>query len=101
MPSVLSGAAAAGTRVVASENDAPDMSYVREGEAGAPMLDNVVFGLGDAPVGYHVVKVTIDDLVSGKSVTRGVSVRVLAPESQKRGTPIGAPARSQALAAAH
>jgi hypothetical protein len=100
MPSVLSGSAAAGTRVVASERDAPDMSYVREGQPGAVMLDNVVFGLGDVPVGYHVVNVTIDDLVSGTSVTRGVSVRVLAPESQKRGTKFGAPERSQARAAA-
>ena len=93
MKDVLSGSARAGTRVIAAESDAPDFAYVRDAGADVAVLDNIVFGLGDAPPGHHVVNVTIDDLVSGKSVTRGVSVRVLVPESQKRGTRIGTPAR--------
>ncbi len=89
MPSVLAGAASAGTRVIAAERSAPDVSYVRSDSPAAAVLENIVFNVGDTPVGYHVYNITIDDLVSGTSVTRGVSVRVLAPESQKRGTPIG------------
>ncbi len=90
---MLSGSASAGSRVLAAESTAPDFSYVRDAGAGDAVLENMTFGLGDAPVGHHVVNVTIDDLVSGKSVTRGISVRVLVPESQKRGTKIGTPSR--------
>ncbi len=89
MPSVLAGAASAGTRVIAAERSAPDVSYVRSDSPAAAVLENIVFNASDAPVGYNVYNVTIDDLVSGRSVTRGVSVRVLPPESQKRGTKIG------------
>ncbi len=76
MQTVLSGAASAGSRVLASESSAPDLSYVRDDKAGPVVLERITFGVGDATVGYHVVNVTIDDLVSGRSVTRGVSVRV-------------------------
>jgi hypothetical protein len=93
MKDVLTGSASAGTRVVAGEAGAPDLSYVRDGAGEAVVLENIAFGLGDAPAGHHVVNVTIDDLVSGTSVTRGVSVRVLASDSQRRGTKIGTPAR--------
>lgn len=91
MKEVLVGSAKAGSRVVADESAAPDFAYVREEAPSEALLENIVFGLDDAPPGHHVVNVTIDDLVSGKSVTRGVSVRVLVPDSQKRGTPIGSP----------
>ena len=83
MQTVLSGAASAGSRVLASESSAPDLSYVRD-KAGPVVLEHITFGVGDAPVGYHVVNVTIDDLVSGKSVTRGVSVRVLESDQGRR-----------------
>jgi hypothetical protein len=91
MKEVLAGTRKSGSRVVAAEDDAPDISYVRDAAPTAAILENILFGLDDAPPGQHVVNVTIDDLVSGKSVTRGVSVRVLVPDSQKRGTPIGSP----------
>ncbi len=84
MPAVLSGSASAGSRMLASESSAPDLAYVRDAKADETVLENIAFGVGDAPVGYHVVTVTIDDLVSGKSVTRGVSVRVLDPATQRR-----------------
>jgi hypothetical protein len=93
MQQTLSGAVSAGSRVVANESTAPDMSYERNEVASAVVMDNIMFGLGDFPPGQHVVNLTIDDLVSGKSVTRGVSVRIVAPESQKRGTRIRTPAR--------
>ncbi len=86
MKEVLVGSAKAGSRVLPSESDAPDLAYVRDAGAGVPTLENITFSLGNAPPGHHVVNVTIDDLVSGRSVTRGVSVRVLDPDSQKRGT---------------
>lgn len=85
MKDVLVGSAAAGSKVVADESAAPDMSYVRQGPGGQVMLENIIFNLQDAALGYHVLNVTIDDLVSGQSVTRGVSVQVLEPGSQKRG----------------
>jgi hypothetical protein len=91
MKDVLVGSAKAGSRVVADESAAPDFAYVREEAPSEALLENIVFGLDDAPPGHHVVNVTIDDLVSGKSVTRGVSVRVLIPDSQRRGTPLGSP----------
>ena len=84
MPAVLSGAASAGSRMLASESSAPDLAYTRNAKAAGIVLDNITFGIGDAAIGYHVVNVTIDDLVSGKSVTRGVSVRVLDPATQRR-----------------
>lgn len=84
MPGVMSAKASSGTRVVASESDAADVSYARSEVAAGAILEHIMFGLTDAPVGRHVVKVTIDDLVSGKSVTRGVSVRVYAPNSERR-----------------
>ncbi|MCC6243421.1 MAG: hypothetical protein IT353_11305 [Gemmatimonadaceae bacterium] len=77
MKDVLSGSNAAGSRVVGNESTAPDMSYTRQGKADAVVVEYVRFGLGNAPVGTHAVRVTIDDLISGKSVTRGVSVRVV------------------------
>jgi len=86
MKEVLAGTRKSGSRVVAAEDDAPDISYVRDAAPTAAILENIMFGLDDAMPGQHVVNVTIDDLVSGKSVTRGVSVRVLVPESQRRGT---------------
>lgn len=89
MKDVLSGAATAGSRVLPNESTAPDLSYTREGGSEGVMLENIRFGLGNAPEGYHVVNVTVDDLVSGKSVTRGVSIRVLKPSSQRRGTGFG------------
>jgi hypothetical protein len=88
---LLSGSAAAGSRVLANEASASDLAYVRDAAAGEAVLENIVFGLGAAPAGHHVVNVTIDDLVSGKSVTRGVSVRVLDPKEQRRGTRLGTP----------
>ena len=84
MPAVLSGSLSAGSRVLAGESGAPDFSYARDAQAAAVVLDKITFGLGDAPIGYHVVNVTIDDLVSGKTITRGVSVRVLDPAEQRR-----------------
>lgn len=84
MQRVLSGAASAGSRVVADESDAPDVSYTRDEPAAKVVLNQLNFHLGDAPVGRHVVNVTVDDLVSGKSVTRGVSIRVYVPESERR-----------------
>ncbi len=93
MQDVLVGSAKAGSRVLASESSAPDLAYVRDASDGTAILENIVFGLDEATAGHHVVNVTIDDLVSGRSVTRGVSVRVLVPDSQKRGTGIGAPRR--------
>lgn len=86
MKEVLAGTRKSGSRVVAAEDDAPDISYVRDAAPTAAILENITFGLDEAMPGAHVVNVTIDDLVSGKSVTRGVSVRVLVPESQRRGT---------------
>lgn len=91
MKEVLVGSAKAGSRVLAAESAAPDLSYVRDAAPSEALLENIVFGLDDAPPGHHVINVTIDDLVSGKSVTRGVSVRVLVPDSQKRGTQVGSP----------
>lgn len=91
MKDVLAGSSSAGSRVLASESSAPDLSYVRDAGSGRVVLENIVFGLGDVSVGHHVINVTVDDLVSGKTVSRGVSVRVLDPASQKRGTPIGSP----------
>lgn len=93
MQRILAGSDSAGTRVVAGEAGAPDMSYDRTAAADGVVLDNIMFGLGDVGPGHHVVNVTIDDLVSGKSVTRGVSIRQVVPETQKRGTKIGSPAR--------
>lgn len=84
MQRVLSGSQSAGTRVVASESDAPDVSYERNELASVVMLNQLDFGLGDAPAGRHVLSVTVDDLVSGKSVTRGVSLRVYSPEAERR-----------------
>lgn len=84
MPAVLSGSPSAGSRMRASESTAPDLAYARDAKAAGVVLDNITFGVSDAPIGYHVVNVTIDDLVSGKSVTRGVSVRVLDPATQRR-----------------
>ena len=93
MQRVLAGTDQASTRVIAGESSAPDASYQRNAEASDAVLDNMTFSLPGVAPGHHVVNVTIDDLVSGKSVTRGVSVRVLQPDSQKRGTPIGSPGR--------
>lgn len=86
MKEVLVGSAKAGSRVLPWETDVPDLAYVRDASAGVPALENITFNLGDVRPGHHVVNVIIDDLVSGQSVTRGVSVRVLVPDSQKRGT---------------
>ena len=79
MQDVLVGTAKAGSRVLASESDASDMSYVRDEARGGVIVENITTGLGNAPIGNHVINVTIDDLISGKSVTRGVSVRVVLP----------------------
>ncbi len=79
MKAVLSGSATAGSRVLAAESDASDVSYTGEAAASDAVLENIVFGLDNAPVGNHVVNVTIDDLVGGRSVTRGVSIRVVRP----------------------
>lgn len=84
MKRVIDGSIAAGTRVIASESDAPDLSYTRDGDAAAVVLDQLAFSLRDAPVGRHVINVTVEDLVSGKSVTRGVSVRVFSPSDERR-----------------
>ena len=40
--------------------------------------------MGNFPPGRHVVEVRIDDLVAGTSVSRSVSVRVLARDAQRR-----------------
>jgi hypothetical protein len=91
MQDVLTGSATAGTRVLAGEVGAADAAYERDAIAADVVLDNINFRLPGVTPGYHVVNVTIDDMVSGKSVTRGVSIRVLLPDSQKRGTKIGTP----------
>jgi hypothetical protein len=91
MKDVMAGSRNAGTRVISSEDSASDISYTRQSAANDVVLEHVRFGLGRAPQGVHVVGVTIDDLVSGRSVTRAVSVRVVSPNAQRRGTRVGAP----------
>ncbi len=91
MQAVMRGARSAGTRVVAAESDAPDVSFDRGERAAPAVLENITFVLTDAPEGRHVVHVTIDDLVAGRSVTRSLSVRVLDPSTERRGAP---PARA-------
>lgn len=80
----MSGDVSAGSRVLANENDAPDMSYERSDVAGPVVLDNITFGLNNAPPGRHVLTVTVEDLVSKKAVTRGVGVLVFLPASERR-----------------
>jgi hypothetical protein len=87
MQAVMRGARSAGTRVVAAESDAPDVSFDRGERAAPAVLENITFVLTDAPEGRHVVHVTIDDLVAGRSVTRSLSVRVLDPGTERRGAP--------------
>lgn len=86
MKAVLTFSRSAGTKVLPNESDAPDVSYARDALASPVVLDNLKFGLSDASPGRHVVRVKIDDLVSGRSVSRSVSVRVLPTDAQKRGT---------------
>lgn len=85
MQQVMMGSKVAGTKVIADEADAPDISYVRDADAQPAILDYLSgFGFGDIPEGKHVVQVRVTDLVSGQSVSRSTTVRVLSPERQKR-----------------
>ncbi len=85
MQAVLRGERSAGTRVQAAEPDAPDMSFERSETASPAILENITFGLNNAGEGRHVIQVTIEDLVSGRIVSRGVGVRVLDPRTERRG----------------
>jgi hypothetical protein len=87
MKDVLAGSANAGTKVLANESDAPDVSFTRD----APSTDVTVdflstFSFDRVPVGKHVLQVLVEDLVAHTTVSRSVSVRVLDPAMQKRGT---------------
>lgn len=85
MQQMLSGSKAAGTKVLADESDAPDISYTRDASAQPAILDYLSgFGFGDVPEGKHVVQIRVTDLVSHKSVTRSATVRVLSPRAQQR-----------------
>ncbi len=81
---VLVNERSAGARVLADEPDAAAVAYNRDAPAAFAVVDNLTFNLSDAPPGRHVVQVTITDLVSERSVTRSVSVRVLAPDAHRR-----------------
>lgn len=88
MQQVMVGSKAAGTKVLANESEAPDISYVRDAEAQPAILDYLSgFGFGDVPDGKHVVQVRVTDLVSNKSVSRSTMVRVLSPRAQLRQPP--------------
>lgn len=84
MREVLVNANTAGARVLANEADAPAVAYTRDEAAANAVVDHLTFNLGDQPPGRHVVQVKIKDLVSGRVTTRGVSVRVLSPDAQRR-----------------
>ena len=79
MRGVLANSRSAGTRVIADEADAPAVAYTRDAPASAVVVDHLsTFNLGDAQPGRHVVQVRSRDLVSGKTVARGVAVKVRA-----------------------
>ncbi|MEP6781522.1 MAG: hypothetical protein ABJC26_16610 [Gemmatimonadaceae bacterium] len=82
--STIEASSGAATQVVKNESDAPQMSFVRDAVAAPVIVDQMNYGLADLPPGRHVVQVQVDDLVSGNSVTRTVSVRVLDPKVQRR-----------------
>ncbi len=76
---VLANSQRAGARVIADEAQAPAVAYTRDAPAAAVVVDHLsTFNLGDAPPGRHVIEVTIRDLVSGKTVARGVVIRLRA-----------------------
>lgn len=93
MRAILVNARTAGARLLADEADAPAVAYTRDEAAAAAVVDHLSFNLGDVPAGRHVVQVTVKDLVSGRVVTRGVTVRVLPPDAQRRGAPTARSAR--------
>ncbi|MEP6763081.1 MAG: hypothetical protein ABJB66_02160 [Gemmatimonadaceae bacterium] len=74
----------AATQVVNSESDAPQVTFTRDAAAKPVIVDQMNYGLADSPPGRHVLQLQIDDLISGKSIARSVSVRVLDPKVQKR-----------------
>jgi hypothetical protein len=85
MQKAMAGSLASGTKVAANEQDASDMTYVRDANAQPVILDYLAgFYFPDVPVGKHVLEVRITDLVSGRVVVRSTTVRVLPPESQRR-----------------
>jgi len=75
-----------GSRLIAEEPGAPALAYSRDEAAANVQVDRLSFTLGDARVGRHVLQVTVQDLVSGTSVTRSVSMRVLPNTAQGRET---------------
>jgi len=87
MREVLVNSNTAGARVLANEADAPAVAYTRDEAAAPAVVDHLTFNLGDQPAGRHVVDVKIKDLVSGRVVARGVSVRILSPDAQRRVAP--------------
>ena len=87
MKDMLTGSARAGTKVVANETDAPDVSFTRDAPASGVTVDFLsTFSFDRVPVGKHVLRVQVEDLIAHTKVSRSVSVRVLAPDSQRRGT---------------
>ena len=87
MKDVLTGSARAGTKVLANEADAPDVSFTRDAPASGVTVDFLsTFSFDRVPVGKHVLRVQVEDLIAHTKVSRSVSVRVLAPDSQRRGT---------------
>ncbi len=86
MRDALAASNKAGSRVLAVDSDVPDVSYTRDAVAAPATLESINFGFSNAPVGRHVLNVRVTDLVSGQSVSRSVSVRILAADAQQRGT---------------
>ena len=84
MQQVMMGSKVAGTKVIADDADAPDISYVRGADAQLSILDYLSgFGFGHISEGKHVVQVRVTDVVSGQSVSRSTTVRVSSRERQK------------------
>ncbi len=83
----LSASARAGTKVLANEADASDVSFTRDAPSSDVVVDFIrALTLEHVPIGRHVLNVRVEDLVAHTTVTRSISFRVLDPESQRRGT---------------